>query len=357
MSTNHPYFMHEAIHDQPDAMSRILAEERDSVAAVAEAAKDSERVHIVGIGTSWHAALVGEYLLRTVGRREDARAWNSFEFALTPPSLDESDLVIVMSHRGTKRYSARALELARNAGASTTIVTGISSAADTGLTDLVVRTTKAEQSSAFTVSHTGAMTCLAMLAARLGDSPEATLLNNELSRLPDLVSGALGREDEIREWASATRDVQRHYFTGWGPNASTAYEAALKMKEANYTTTEGLHLEQYLHGPFVSTDQGCQVIFVAPPGAGDDRVGDVIGATRAVGARTAAIIEAGDLNRASAVDIAINVPAVTDLLSPIVYLVPLQLYTYWLAVELGNNPDTFRLDDPRHNSAREHYQL
>ena len=219
------------------------------------------------------------------------------------------------------------------------------------------RTTIPDPSSAFTISHTGAMTALAMLSAQLGDSPDGTILNNELSRLPDLVSSALQSEDAVKEWAADTSDVHRHYFTGWGPNCSTAYEVSLKMKEANYTTTEGLHLEQYLHGPFVSTDEGCQVTFVAPPATGKDRVVDVMGAVRAVGARTAAIVQAGDETRSLLVDTAITVPAVSELLSPIVYLVPLQLYTYWMALELGHNPDTFRLDDPLHMSAKEHYQL
>lgn len=355
--SEHPFFMHDAIYGQPEAISRMLADEFDSISALAEIAAGADTIHVVGIGTSWHASLVGEYLLTTVGGREDARAWNSFEFCSRPPSLSESDLVIVMSHRGTKMYSAQALELSRQAGASTAIVTGIGSAAKTDLADAVVRTTISDPSSAFTISHTGAMTALAMLSAQLGDSPDGTILKNELSRLPDLVSGALKSEDAVKSWAAETADVQRHYFTGWGPNTSTAYEVALKMKEANYTTTEGLHLEQYLHGPFVSTDEGCQVTFVAPPATGKDRVVDLMGATRAVGARTAAIVQAGDETRSLLVDTAITVPAVSELLSPIVYLVPLQLYTYWTALELGHNPDTFRLDDPRHMSAKEHYQL
>ena len=353
----HPYHMHEAILGQPDAISRMLAEERHSIGALADIARTVEKIHIVGIGTSWHASLVGEYLLTTVGHREDARAWNSFEFCSRPPTLNESDLVVVMSHSGTKMYSAQALKHARQAGAATAIVTGVGSAANTDLADAVVRTTISDPSSAFTISHTGAMTALSMLAAELGDSPEGTILKNELSRLPDLVSGALKSEDSIKNWATATADIQRHYFTGWGPNTSTAYEVSLKMKEANYSTTEGLQLEQYLHGPFVSTDEGCQVTFVAPPTTGKDRVVDLMGAAKEVGARTAAIVQAGDETRSLLVDTAIPVPAVSELLSPIVYLVPLQLYTYWLALELEHNPDTFRLDDPRHLSAKAHYQL
>ena len=119
------------------------------------------------------------------------------------------------------------------------------------------------------------------------------------------------------------------------------------MKEANYTTTEGLHLEQYLHGPFVSTDEGCLVTFIAPPVEDpEDRTIDIIGAATEVGARTAAILQTGDESRAPLVDTVISVPECDEMFSPIVYLAPLQLLTYWLALELGHNPDTFRLDGP-----------
>ena len=143
-----------------------------------------------------------------------------------------------------------------------------------------------------------------------------------------------------------------------GANASTAYEAALKMKEANYTTTEGLHLEQYLHGPFVSTDEGCLVTFIAPPAGGpEDRTADIMRTVTEIGARTAAIVQTGDDARAELVGTAISVPECAESFSPIVYLAPLQLLTYWLSVELGHNPDTFRLDHPRFLSARRHYTL
>ncbi len=352
--TGHPYHMHDAIMAQPESIARVIADEGENVGAVAELVRGSSKVHVVGIGTSWHAALIGEHLLRTVGNREDARAWNSFEFYTRPPSLGDDDAVIVLSHRGTKTYSARSLEHAHEAGAKTALLTGIGSDARRDLASAVVETSFPDPSSAFTVSHTAAITALTMLAVELSSQHSAATL----AGLPDLVQASLSSESAVREWAAKSVDVQRFYFVGTGPNASTAYEAALKMKEANYTTTEGLHLEQYLHGPFVSTDAGCLVTFIAPPVEGpEDRTIDIIGAATEVGARTAAILPTGDESRAPLVDTVISVPECDEMFSPIVYLAPLQLLTYWLALELGHNPDTFRLDDPRHLAAREHYTL
>ena len=351
---SHPYHMHDAITDQPRAIARVIAGESDNVRALADLVQKSARVHVVGIGTSWHAALVGEDLLRNHAGRHEARAWNSYEFCDRPPPLTADDVVIVLSHRGTKTYSARALEYAHGTDARTALLTGIGSDARRDLADVVVETSQPDPSSAFTISHTAAMTALTMLAVELSGQNST----DSLADLPDAVQETITTEDAVKEWAAASKDVQRFYFVGTGTNASTAYEAALKMKEANYTTTEGLHLEQYLHGPFVSTDEGCLVTFIAPPSDdSEDRVIDLMRAVDEVGARTAAVLQKGDSARADLVDTVVSVPECPGIYSPIVYLVPLQLLTYWLALELECNPDVFRLNDPKHVAARRHYTL
>ena len=175
--TAHPYHMHDAITGQPRAIARVIAEEHENVRRLAEIVRDSARVHVVGIGTSWHAALVGEDLLRNHGGRQDARAWNSFEFCARPPALADGDAVIVLSHRGTKTYSARALEWAHEAGVATGLLTGVGSDARRELASVVVETSEPDPSSAFTISHTAALTALTMLAVELsGEDSSASHL-------------------------------------------------------------------------------------------------------------------------------------------------------------------------------------
>ena len=161
----HPYYMHDCIRDQPEAIARILETQGSAAGEIAALASRAKRIHVCGIGTSWHAALVGEHLFRSVGVPE-TRAWHSFEFVSYPPPLTGEDLVIVMAHSGTKHYSTEALELAREAGAMTAIVTSLTSEARLEQADVVVRTTYRDRSSAFTVSHTGAMSALALAASR-----------------------------------------------------------------------------------------------------------------------------------------------------------------------------------------------
>ena len=356
----HPYHMYDAIKGQPDAISRILEEESATVAEAVALASHAEQLHIVGIGTSWHAALVGEHLLRTLSAREDCRAWNSFEFVGAPPPLSPRDAVIVLSHRGTKQYSLKALELAQRAGTATILVTGIGSKARADLADVVIRTCPEERSSAFTISHTSAITVLTMLAVQLaaaGGESSAAELKSQLAQLPKHVASAMDQEPSVTEWAKSATGAVRHYFAGWGPNASTAYEVALKIKESSYVTTEGFHLEQYLHGPFVTTEPGTMVTFIAPPGYGHGRSRELIEAANAVGAHTVGLLSRGDEELAPLVGTSIFLPHCADFLTPIVYLVPLQLFTYWLAVELGSNPDLFRLDNASHLAAKEKYTL
>ena len=349
----HPYYMHDCIQDQPEAIAQILKSQGSVADDLARLASRARRIYISGIGTSWHAALVGEHLFRSVGLSE-AMAWHSFEFASYPPPLSDKDLVIVMAHSGTKHYSGEALALAKASGASTALVTCQTSEARLDEADVVVRTTYRDRSSAFTISHTGAMTALAMIASRAEGGGG---LGRELDGVPDAVASALGTEGEVKELVGKVRDFGWYCFAGWGPNASTAYEVALKINEAAYDVTTAFQLEQFLHGPYVATGPKCSVTLISPPGPGYDRSVEIGKAVKATGAGLTALVSEGDEGMASAADNVVRLPGVVEALSPIVYLAPLQLFTYWLALERGRNPDTFRLDDPTHLAAREHYSL
>ena len=352
---SHPYHMHDCIFDQPEAITQILNTQQQAARELAERISSAKRVHIAGIGTSWHASLVGEHLFREVGRRPDARAWHSFEFSAYPPPLTTEDLVIVMSHTGTKHYSREILSMAREAGAVTALVTSQGSEAKLELADVVLRTTYRDRSSAFTISHTGAMTALAMTAVELGGNnlPE----KNALTRLPTTIREALDLESQVQDLVKSFKDKEWYCFAGWGPNTATAYEAALKINEATYDVTTAFHLEQFLHGPFVASAPGCLVTLIAPPGAGYQRALEIARASKETGAGVAALVQQGDEEMSAVSNFSLALPSVFEYLTPIVYLLPLQLFTYWLALDRGHNPDVFRLDDPTHQAARTHYKL
>ena len=345
----HPYFLYECIHDQPQAIRQVLDSQGEAVKAMAERIKSAQRVHVVGIGTSWHASLVGEFLLRQVGGRRDARAWNSFEFDAYPPNLNGDDLVIVMSHSGRKHYSMRVLEGAKAAGAVVALVTSTESEGRLDLADVVLRTSYREKSATHTISHTTAMTALMMVAVELGGNDSAC--SSALQKLPDAVASALRLEPQMQYLAREYKDAPWYIFTGWGPNTSTAYEVALKINEAAYPVVTAFQLEQYLHGPFCATTEGCVVTFIAPPGPGYERALQLVRANKETGAKVVTLMREGDSEMASIADHSIFLPEVPEFLTPVVYLATLHLFTYWLAIEMGRNPDTFRRHEPRHAAA------
>ncbi len=350
--STHPYYLYECIHDQPQAIRQVLDSQREAVTELAERIEAARRVHVVGIGTSWHASLIGEYLLRQVGGRHDARAWNSFEFDAYPPDLNGDDLVIVMSHSGRKRYSMRALERAKNVGAVTALVTSITSDGRLDLADVVLRTSYRDKSATHTISHTTAMTALMMVAVELGGKVSDAV--SDLEKLPDAIASALRLEPQMKDLAKQYKDAPWYIFAGWGPNTSTAYEVALKINESAYPVVTAFQLEQYLHGPFCATTDGCVVTFIAPPGPGYERALELARANKEVGAKVIALVGEGDSEMASIADHSIFLPEVPEFLTPVVYLVPLHLFTYWLAMEMGRNPDLFRRHEPRHAAAFQH---
>lgn len=351
----HPYHMYECIHEQPETIARVIDTQASAATELAGRIEVASRVHVVGIGTSWHAALVSEQLLRTVGERHEARAWNAHAFVHSPPELLAEDVVIVLSHTGRKEISRRALEMARAAGAVTALVTGQDTEADLSLADVVLTSSAPERSAAYTMSHTGAMTVMAMVAASISGTASNGAWD-AIRALPDAVAKAIATDDATKSLAKAYERARWLAFAGGGTNAATAYEAALKVNEAAYRITTGFELEQFLHGPFVATTEGCLVTLIAPPGPFNARAAQLARAARATGASVTALVQAGDTGF-DTVDHVIGLPEVADFLTPIVYLAPLQLLTYWLALESGTNPDTFRLDQPEHRAAYDLYGL
>ena len=180
--------------------------------------------------------------------------------------------------------------MAKESGASTALVTCLTSEAKLDQADVVLRTTYRDRSSAFTISHMGAMTGLALAASKVAGG-EA--LGEELKSLPDAVASALKTEPDVKSMVAKVRDYEWYCFAGWGPNASTAYEAALKINEAAYDVTTAFQLEQFLHGPYVATDQRCVVTLVAPPGPGYGRAVEIGKAVKATGGGLAALVAGG----------------------------------------------------------------
>ena len=150
---------------------------------------------------------------------------------------------------------------------------------------------------------------------------------------------------------------RRFICAGWGGNTANAYEVALKIKETSGCDSEGLHIEQILHGPFCSVNSECLVTLIAPPGAGYERGMNIARASGEVGAPVWALVQEGDSELSALATEAFEMPAVDEFWSPLVYVAPLQLFTYYLALARGRHPDLFQQDIPAQAAARKHYDL
>jgi glucosamine--fructose-6-phosphate aminotransferase (isomerizing) len=261
------------------------------------------------------------------------------------PEADAS-AVVAITHRGSRDADA-ALARGARAGGVTVAITGKGVEGPAGVTH-ALRTVEPEASGCHTVSYTTALAMLAALAAAVGRDAEAA---HALQALPDLVAMLLGQE-AWEDLAVRFGGRRRYWFVGGGPNIATAYEGALKLTEASWGPAVGLGCDQFLHGPWAALEPGDVLVLIAPPGPSHGRCRDVARIAAEIGAAVVALVAEDDREIASLAAETIALPAVPELLSPIVAVVPLQLLAYHLAVVGGANPDTLRVEQPAHGRAR-----
>jgi glutamine---fructose-6-phosphate transaminase (isomerizing) len=304
--------MRETMAGQAAALAGILADEAP-VFAAAERLR-FRQVLAIGTGTSWHAASQAAILLRAAGRR--AWAAQSADAAVDGPLPGEDGALLVFTHTGAKRYSAQAAERARAGGAE---IVQISGAGVPGA-DLV--TVAQEISSAYTASHLGALLRAAQLARALGaDLPG-------LDEVPAVVDDA---------WHNpgghlASPPARLIEFIGGGINQWTAAEGALKIREAAYVASEGLAVEQFLHGPSVALGPDDRLVCLDGGGAWSARLAEVAGAAQEAEVPVTRIAD--------------------DRLGELLSIFPLTVAVQRIALEaaetLGTDPDSFGLDLPGH---------
>ena len=343
----HPYHMHDAIYAQPGALRLLTRGQGAMLEAAAAALAGAEHVWVTGVGSSWHVALAGELLLTRVGglgRR--VRAAHAFDLVEYGPDVVGAT-VVAITHRGANRYATAALSQGRSAGGVSVAITG-KGVDPPGGADHVLRTVEQEASSCHTVSYTSALAMATALAAAVGHDDETT---HQLDAIPDLLATLLGQE-AWEELAARFGGRRRYWVVGGGPNAATAYEAALKLNEAAWIPAVGLACEQFLHGPWASVEPDDLLVLVAPPGASHARCADVARVAASVGATLVALVAEDDREIAPLAAETIALPPVAELLSPILAIVPLQLFTYHLALKAGANPDTMRTEQEAYARAR-----
>lgn len=349
--------LYQTILGQPGVAREALAGLSERARQAAETLRNAERVWLAGTGTSSHAAVVGEHLLRSAGA--DAYATTLFDFVTYPRPLRAGDALIIISHRGTKRFGQLAIARALEAGIPVIGLTGRDSPMEGP--GLVLQTAPQEQSSTHTASYLGTLTALAMIAAELGERTGANVtdLRGALPRLPELIEALLAREDDVRPVASRLAERGRMTLIGAGPNAVTAREGALKVKESSYLSAEGFELETALHGALPAVLSGDVAVVIAAHGPALARTADAVRALGLIGAHVFVVADERALPTLPLPDGAATVTfgAVPEPLSPLLATVPLQLLAAFTAELRGTDADSFRADDPTYKRANDSYGL
>ena len=343
----HPYHMHDAIYAQAGALRLVTRGQGAALSAAAAKLAAAPHVWLTGVGTSWHAALVGELLFAQAGRLGPrVRAAHAFEVAHAWPDMGDGAAVVAISHRGAQRDVAEVVGRVKAKGGATVAITGKGAAVPGA--EHALGTVDLEASGCHTVSYTTALAMLAALAAATGHDDA---LNREVDALPDRIALLLGQE-AWEDLAVKFGGRRRYWVVGAGPNTATALEAALKLNEAAWIPALGFNAEQFLHGPWAALEPDDALILIAPPGSTHARCLDVARVASAIGAAVVALVAEDDREIGALAAETIALPEVPELLSPIAAIVPLQLLTYHLAVQTGANPDTVRAEQPAHGRAR-----
>lgn len=348
------HFMLKEIHEQPKAITdtfrgRLLVEQNFikllGIDSYREKFLNANRVIIVACGTSWHAGLVGEYLLEDMARIPVEVEYAS-EFRYRNPVITENDVIIAISQSGETADTLAAIKLAKERGA---FVYGICN---------VVGSSIARETHTGTYTHAGPeigvastkafttqITVLALMALKLGREkgtiPEKEFVKylKAMDRIPQQVEKLLEIDEHVKYIASVYKDASNCLYLGRGFNFPVALEGALKLKEISYIHAEGYPAAEMKHGPIALIDENMPTFVIATKHGHYEKVVSNIQEIKSRSGKIIAIVTEGDTTVKEIADHCIEIPETEEALTPLLTTIPLQLLSYHIAVMLGKNVD------------------
>ena len=350
----YPHFMLKEIFEQPKTIvdcirGRINPETYDVILSGImdnrERFLNARRIIFVACGTSWHASLIGEYLIEDFCRIPVEVEYAS-EFRYRNPVIYPDDIVIAVSQSGETADTLAAIELAKQNGAfvygiCNVIGSSIARATDSGTYIHVGPEIGVASTKAFTGQVT-VLTMLALMIARVKgtiDQECSRKIAKHLLDLPAVLEEVLRLNDRIADFSKIFTYAHNFIYLGRGYNYPTALEGALKLKEISYIHAEGYPAAEMKHGPIALIDPGFPVIAVATKSATYDKTVSNLMECKARGAKVIVVATEGDEEINKIADCIIRVPAVRDVFSPITASVPLQLLAREVAILRGCDVD------------------
>ncbi len=350
----YPHFMLKEIYEQPKSIHDSIRGRIDSIQGkfamrsiheYEDKLRNVKRLILIGCGTSWHAALVGEYLFEEYARIPVEVEYAS-EFRYRDPIIYPDDLVIAISQSGETADTLAAMELAKEKGATVFGVCNVVGSSIPRMShagaythagpEIGVASTKA-----FT-AQVSVLTLMALSVAQIRGAISQDRLRTTLSELesiPQLVERCLKTNDEVMKIAAIYKDARNFLYLGRGVNFPVALEGALKLKEISYIHAEGYPAAEMKHGPIALIDEEMPVVVIAPKRGMYEKVMSNIQEVKARKGKIIAIVTEGDTQVRAMADHVIEIPDTEEALTPLLSTIPLQLLSYHIAVLRGCNVD------------------
>ena len=348
------HFMLKEIHEQPRSIhdcfrGRLNSQEGwVSLGGLKEYEQkmiQAKRLVIVACGTSWHAGLVGEYLIEELARINVEVEYAS-EFRYRNPIISEEDVVIAISQSGETADTLAALELAKSKGASILGICNVVGSSISRITDAGSYTHAGpEIGVASTKAFTAQVTILSLLALSLAhkkgtiSESQFRVLIAELEAIPEKVQRVLENNAHIEKIALEFKDVTNALYLGRGSLFPVALEGALKLKEISYIHAEGYPAAEMKHGPIALIDENMPIFVIATQGNSYEKVVSNIQEVKARKGKIIAIVTEGDEHLKEIADYHIEIPKSHEFFVPILATIPFQLISYHIAVMRGCNVD------------------
>jgi glucosamine--fructose-6-phosphate aminotransferase (isomerizing) len=348
------HFMLKEIYEQPRSIKdcmrgRIYPEkglvQLGGIKEYAEKLKNIDRIIIVACGTSWHAGLVGEYLIEEYARIPVEVEYAS-EFRYRNPIISEKDIVIAVSQSGETADTMAAIELAKEKGATIFGICNVVGASIPRLSHAGVYTHAGpEIGVASTKAFTAQVTVLTLMALYMaqqrGTITQSKLIDllTELENIPSMIERCLLSNDSIKEISAKFKDARNFLFLGRGSGFPVALEGALKLKEISYIHAEGYPAAEMKHGPIALIDEEMPVVFIATKNSSYEKVISNIQEVKARKGKVIAIVTEGDTTVKNMADYVIEIPDADEIFLPLLATIPLQLLSYHIAVLRGCNVD------------------
>lgn len=331
----YPHFMIKEIIEQSDAVKNTLGQ-RSNIQKVIDEIGEVKRICFVACGTSYHASITGKYLIESLaGIACDVVIASESKY--TARTWDEDTLVVFISQSGETYDSRMALKKARETSKTLAIV-NVAGSAMTDEAEFVIQTQAGpEIGVAATKTYVAQLTAIYLFAGLLAKD-EALI--DELYKVPDYIDEAVSQRKAIKEMSKRYDFADNAFYLGRGFSYPIALEGALKLKEITYIHAEGYAAGELKHGPLALIDEKVPVIVVIPPGEDYAKTMTNLQEVRARGAIVLSVGKKGDNEIAANSKEVIEMnPQISDVIAPLVYIIPLQLISYYVTLDKGHDPD------------------